>query len=92
MALQNHKSASGEPFLENDLSAPFTVSGPTRQPDSSHPTYSGTGPTILKTYLEISDHSLYIQNGISQVFDDRENSSHIFTEPSLPYQQSGEQT
>jgi hypothetical protein len=89
MALQNHESASGEPSLEDGPSAPFTVSGPTRQPDSSHPTYSGAGPTILETYLEASDHSLYTQGGISQVPDDRGNSSHIFTEPSLPYQQSG---
>jgi hypothetical protein len=84
-ALQNYESASEEPSLEDGPSTPFTAAGPTRQPDSSHPAYSGAGPTILETYPEASDHSPYTQGGISQVPDNCENSSWTFTNPSFTY-------
>jgi hypothetical protein len=89
-ALQNHESASEEPSLEDSPSTPLTVAGPTRQPDSSHPAYSGAGPTILETYPEASGHSLYTQGGISQAPDDRGYSSYTFPEPSFTYRSWGE--
>jgi hypothetical protein len=53
------------------------------EPDSSHPAYSGAGPTILETSPEASDHNT--QGGISQVPDNHGNSSWTFTKPSFTY-------